>query len=200
MNEESTETPGETMQNAPTVSSTEPPRDTGGTSEWGVAGGEQPANKKTSPLVWVALGVAIFGLLIALIPFATFGSGLFILAGIILSLVAIAKSHTGGKGAAITALVLSLVAVPVAITMSIISVTILGTAGTALNSALIEQQIASGISEQLGIESTVICPDAMVGSEGTTFECQATDTNGDSVIVDITVVDSLGDIIWEIRS
>jgi hypothetical protein len=85
--------------------------------------------------------------------------------------------------------------------MTIVSVGVIGVAATTtLESALIEEQIASGISEQLGIEATVACPESMAGSEGSVFECVATDPNGDSVIVDVTVIDSVGGVTWEVRT
>lgn len=164
------------------------------------ADGSQPSPRKVQAIAWVALGIAIFALVLAIIPFATFGSGLFILAGLIVSIIALAKAR-GPKGPAITGLVLSLVAVPAAIVMTIVSVGIIGVAATTtFESALIEEQIASGISEQLGIEATVACPESMAGSEGAVFECVATDPNGDSVIVDVTVIDSVGGVTWEVRT
>jgi hypothetical protein len=199
MNEESTTAPQETVAQAPVAApvaaSATPPIPPPVAP---MPGGDQSARKKAPAVAWVALGVAIFALVLALIPFATFGSGLFILAGLVLSIVALAKAR-GAKGAAVTALILSLVAVPVAITMSIVSFGLIAVADSTLNSALIEQQIASAISEELGIDSTVICPDSMTGPIGAAFECQATDMNGDSVIVDVTISDSIGDVTWEIR-
>ncbi len=162
--------------------------------------GGQPSTRKVQIIAWVALGIGIFALVLAVIPFVTFGSGLFILAGLIVSIIALAKAR-GPKGAAITGLILSLVAVPAAIVMTIVSIGLIGAAATTtLQSTLIEQQIASGISDQLGIDATVACPDSMTGSKGSTFECVATDPNGDSVIVDITVIDSVGGVTWKVRT
>ena len=158
-----------------------------------------PAPAKAPAVAWVALGVAIFALVIALIPFATFGSGLFILAGLILSIVALAKARSR-KGAAIAALILSLVAIPASIALSVLSFGLIAAVQTTLNSTMIEQQIASGISEQLGIDAVVTCPDVMTGAVDTVFQCQAVDPNGDYVTVDVTVIDSVGGVTWEIRS
>ena len=194
MNEERITPPQDRTQETPVAVPVSPPPGSDG-----IAGGDSPPGKKSSALKWIALGVALFALVLALIPFATFGSGFFIVAGLILSIVALAKSQ-GSKGVAVTALILSLVAVPAAITMSIVSIGLISVAATSLDSALIEQQITSGISEQLGIDATVTCPGIMIGSEGSTFECDAVDSSGDSVIVDVTVTDSSGDVTWEIRS
>ncbi|MBK5238297.1 MAG: DUF4333 domain-containing protein [Actinomycetales bacterium] len=160
--------------------------------------GEQSPGEKPPVIAWIAVGFAIFALVLALIPFATWGSGLFILTALILSIVALAKSRAA-KGASITALILSLVAIPATIIMSILSVGLIIATGTTLDNFLIEQQIASGILEQLDIEATVTCPDLMVGTEGTVFQCEAVDINGDAVIVDVTVTDSVGGVTWEIR-
>ena len=158
-----------------------------------------PSTRKAPAIAWVAVGIAIFALIVALIPFATFGAGLFILAGLILSIIALAKAR-GTKGAAITALILSLVAVPATIVMSIVSIGLIAAVGTTLDSTLIEQQIARGISDQLGITAVATCPRLMVGTTGTVFQCEAVDPNGDSVIVDVTVTDNVGDVSWAIRN
>jgi len=160
--------------------------------------GEQSPVKKAPVIAWIAVGFAIFALVLALIPFATWGSGLFILTALILSLVALAKSRAA-KGASITALILSLVAIPATIIMSILSVGLIIATGATLDNFLIEQQITSGILEQLNIEATVTCPDLMVGTVGTVFQCEAVAINGDTVIVDVTVTDSVGSFTWEIR-
>ena len=202
MNEESIAPPQETIQEAPVVpvgiaAGSTPAGPPPGVSP--TIGGAQFAPQKAPAIAWVALGIAIFAMVIALIPFATFGSGLFILVGLILSIVALAKTRAK-KGASITALILSLAAVPATIAMSILSFGLIAAVGTTLNSTIIEEQITSGISEQLGIDAVVTCPDVMTGSIGTVFQCQAVDPNGDYVTVDVTVTDSAGGMTWEIRS
>jgi len=202
MNEESIAPPQETIQEAPAVpigvaeGATPAPPPPGASP---APGAEQPAPGKAPAIAWVALGIAIFAMVVALIPFATFGSGLFILVGLILSIVALAKTRSK-KGASIAALIVSLAAVPATIAMSILSFGLIAAVGTTLNSTIIEEQITTGISEQLGIDATVTCPDVMTGSVGTVFQCQAVDPNGDYVTVDVTVTDSAGGVTWEIRS
>jgi hypothetical protein len=154
---------------------------------------------KVPAIAWFALGVAIFAFLLAVIPFATWGSGLFILAGLILSIIALAKVKTA-RGFTITALILSVIAIPATIVMTIVSIALLASAGgTSLDRLLVEQQITAGIMEQLDIEATVVCPEIMTGTMGTSFECVATDFNGDQVIVDVTIEDDQGNVTWEIR-
>jgi hypothetical protein len=160
---------------------------------------QAPEPKKSAALAWVALGFGIVGFLLAVIPFATWGSGIFILVGLILSIIALAKVRTA-KGASVTALILTIIAIPATIVMTIVSIGLLAAATTSLDSALIEVQIAGDIMEQLDIEATVTCPDFMTGSVGTMFECEAVDMNGDSVIIDIVVADNAGGVTWEIRN
>jgi hypothetical protein len=159
----------------------------------------EPPQRRSAALAWVALSIAVVGFILAVIPFATWGSGIFILAGLILSIVALVKVRTA-KGASIAALILSVLAIPATIVMTFLSVGLLATASYSLDNFLIEQQITSGIFDQLEITATVTCPDVMMGGIGSTFECEAVDMNGDSVIVDVTVTDSAGGVSWEIRN
>lgn len=97
---------------------------------------QPPRDARPKTLAFVALGLAALGLILAFIPFVTWFSGLVLLAGFIVGLVAlIAKKH-GGKPFSIAAVVVSVVGWIVSIVMTIVSIGLLGQA--AIDDALRE--------------------------------------------------------------
>jgi invasion protein IalB len=62
----------------------------------------------------------------------------------------------------------------------------------------LEQQVQSGLAEQLGGTWTVQCPDSMEVQAGLTANCMATNEDGQSLNVDITQEDDQGTVSWQV--
>jgi hypothetical protein len=68
-----------------------------------------------------------------------------------------------------------------------------------LDSSIVEGNIRDGVLEQSGLVVEVECPDPMSGQVGDTRQCLAQDEFGDSYLVDVTIQNREGFVIWEIR-
>ena len=66
-----------------------------------------------------------------------------------------------------------------------------------LDSAKAEASIAADIAAQVGGEWTVECPDDIPLEAGLTANCEATSTDGQAVMINITQTDDQGNIDWE---
>lgn len=74
------------------------------------------------------------------------------------------------------------------------------TLGVTISTAKVESEIVKGIERQAGISGvTVECPDTVQSKPGMTFTCIARDAT-EQVFVDVTVQNSAGDIVWQVRS
>jgi hypothetical protein len=62
----------------------------------------------------------------------------------------------------------------------------------------LEQQVQTGLAEQLGGTWTVQCPDSMEVQAGLTANCMATNEAGESLNVDITQEDDQGTVSWQV--
>jgi hypothetical protein len=71
--------------------------------------------------------------------------------------------------------------------------------GVDLDVARVEQTIEDGILEQTDIYVTATCPDPMAGQVGDTRTCSIEDDYGDTELVDVTIQNDQGDIIWQVR-
>lgn len=71
--------------------------------------------------------------------------------------------------------------------------------GVDLDVARVEQTIEDGILEQTDIYVTATCPDPMAGQVGDTRTCSIEDDYGDVELVDVTIQNDQGDIIWQVR-
>lgn len=142
----------------------------------------------SSRLALAALVLSIAAIVTAAIPFVVFISPLIILAALIVSIIALVKK-AGKTGVRITSLILSIVAIPVSIVMFFVTIVMMIPPffGTTLNSDEVEATVTTGVEEQFGVSATVVCPDSMAGTEGTTFECVATDASGVSQTVIVTI-------------
>ncbi|WP_160150832.1 hypothetical protein [Microbacterium timonense] len=89
---------------------------------------QPPKDARPKTLAIVALALAAFGLILAFIPFVTWFSGIVLLAGFIVGLVALISKKHGGKGFSIAAVAVSVVGWIVSIVMTIASFGILGQA------------------------------------------------------------------------
>lgn len=68
-----------------------------------------------------------------------------------------------------------------------------------LDTAKLEQEIASGLEEQTGVTATdVSCPDNVEGRKGTTFDCTATADDGSKATIQVDVTDDDGNVNWEV--
>ena len=71
--------------------------------------------------------------------------------------------------------------------------------GVDLDVDRVEQTIEDGVLEQADIYVTATCPDPMAGQVGDTRTCSIEDDYGDVELVDVTIQNDNGDIIWEVR-
>ena len=68
-----------------------------------------------------------------------------------------------------------------------------------LDSSIVEENIRDGVLEQSGLVIEVECPDPLSGQVGDTRQCLAQDEFGDSYLVDVTIQNREGYIVWEVQ-
>ena len=71
--------------------------------------------------------------------------------------------------------------------------------GVDLDVARVEQTIEDGVLDQADVYVTATCPDPMSGQVGDTRTCSIEDDYGDTELVDVTIQNDNGDIIWQVR-
>ena len=71
--------------------------------------------------------------------------------------------------------------------------------GVTLDVARVETMIEDGVMEQGGFSVTATCPDPMVGQVGDTRTCQIVDDAGTTALVDITIQNDQGDVVWKVQ-
>ncbi len=71
--------------------------------------------------------------------------------------------------------------------------------GVTLDVSRVEEMIEDGVLEQGGFSVVATCPDPMVAKVGETRTCSIEDEYGDTELVDVTIQNSEGDVIWEVR-
>ena len=67
-----------------------------------------------------------------------------------------------------------------------------------LDTAAIETDISGRLSEEAGGVVTVLCPDSVSLSAGTTFTCDATGDDGSHVTIVVRQVDDQGNVTWKV--
>lgn len=67
-----------------------------------------------------------------------------------------------------------------------------------LDPSKIEQNIKDGIEEQSGVTVDVECPDPMSAQVGDSRQCVARDDYGNSALVQVTVQNRDGYVIWKV--
>lgn len=72
--------------------------------------------------------------------------------------------------------------------------------GTHTDTHAVEQSIESGIQDQLGLTVTADCPDGIAVQPGSTFQCVVKAVDGTTAIADVTIQNSAGDVVWQIRN
>lgn len=64
-----------------------------------------------------------------------------------------------------------------------------------------QDQIARGLTEQVGGDFAVTCPTAVPAVAGTTFTCSVTDaSDGRTIMVTVTEVDDAGGFDWRVQA
>jgi len=71
--------------------------------------------------------------------------------------------------------------------------------GVTLDSGKVETMIEDGVLVQSDISVTATCPDPLSGQVGDTRTCSIVDDYGTVALVDITIQNSNGDIVWEVQ-
>ena len=71
--------------------------------------------------------------------------------------------------------------------------------GVTLDVSRVETMIEDGVLEQGGFNVVATCPDPMVGEVGETRTCSIEDEYGDTELVDVTIQNSEGDVVWQVR-
>ncbi len=68
-----------------------------------------------------------------------------------------------------------------------------------LDVSRVEAMIEDGVLDQGGISVIATCPDPMVGEVGETRTCSIEDEYGDTELVDVTIQNANGDVVWQVR-
>ncbi len=76
---------------------------------------------------------------------------------------------------------------------------IANTVGVQMDVDRVEQNIESEILDQTGYSVTADCPSSVAVRPGSTFQCFVKASDGSGGIVDVTVQNSAGDIVWVVR-
>lgn len=71
--------------------------------------------------------------------------------------------------------------------------------GVTLDVQRVEQMIEDGVLDQGGFSVTATCPDPMSGQVGDTRTCQIVDEYGETALVDVTIQNDNGDVVWEVQ-
>jgi len=71
--------------------------------------------------------------------------------------------------------------------------------GVTLDVARVEKTIEDGVMQQGGFHVTASCPDPLAGQVGDTRTCQIVDDSGTTALVDVTIQNSNGDIVWKVQ-
>jgi hypothetical protein len=71
--------------------------------------------------------------------------------------------------------------------------------GVTLDVSRIESEIENGVLDQAGYSVTATCPDPMSGQVGDTRTCSIEDENGTVALVDVTIQNTNGDIVWKVQ-
>ena len=71
--------------------------------------------------------------------------------------------------------------------------------GVTLDVSRVEKTIENGVLQQGGFHLTASCPDPLAGQVGDTRTCQIVDDSGTTALVDVTIQNSNGDIVWKVQ-
>ena len=71
--------------------------------------------------------------------------------------------------------------------------------GVTLDVSRVENEIENGVLDQAGYSVTATCPDPLSGQVGDTRTCSIEDDYGTVALVDVTIQNSNGDIVWKVQ-
>lgn len=71
--------------------------------------------------------------------------------------------------------------------------------GVDLDVSRVEQTIEEGVLKQADINVVATCPDPMSGQVGDIRTCSIEDDYGTNGLVDVTIQNDQGDIVWQVR-
>jgi hypothetical protein len=71
--------------------------------------------------------------------------------------------------------------------------------GITLDVSRVESEIENGVLDQAGFSVAATCPDPMSGQVGDTRTCSIEDENGTVALVDVTIQNTNGDIVWKVQ-
>ena len=71
--------------------------------------------------------------------------------------------------------------------------------GVDLDVPRVEQMIEDGVLEQGGFSVIATCPDPMAGQVGDTRTCSVEDEYGTTGLVDVTIQNDQGDVVWKLQ-
>lgn len=94
--------------------------------------------------------------------------------------------------------VIAVVALLLVIVLVSVTVLALGLARTRLTTREIEAQIAGTIANELGVGTTVTCPDQVDAGRELSFTCDVKLDNGSTARVQVTQKDDDGNVTWDV--
>ncbi|MBJ7519097.1 MAG: DUF4333 domain-containing protein [Solirubrobacteraceae bacterium] len=74
-----------------------------------------------------------------------------------------------------------------------------GCGTTMLNTDKAETEITKGLDAQVGTGAKVSCPDDVEIKKGDTFNCTATDPEGNEATIVVTQKDDEGNVAWKLK-
>jgi hypothetical protein len=69
-----------------------------------------------------------------------------------------------------------------------------------LNNDNLQTEIATWVQQNYGVSATVSCPDDRPIKQGDVFQCQATTSDGQNVVFEVTQTDNTGHVNFKIVS
>jgi len=116
---------------------------------------------------------------------------------LILGIIGTVRAAKVGKGKAnsVTAIVIGALALVLAVIPLARSS---GVGAGTIDPTKLDATIVSGIHDQSGQTVTVDCPDGQAMTKGNTFSCVATDAAGQNHVVNVTVQNDQGDVVWQV--
>lgn len=96
--------------------------------------------------------------------------------------------------------VIAVVAAFLVIVLVAVAVVSVGLGRTRLTTLDVEAQIATAIANELGVPTTVTCPDVVDAGKGLTFTCDVNIDGGKTATVKVTQNDDAGSVTWDIVS
>lgn len=71
--------------------------------------------------------------------------------------------------------------------------------GVTLDTGKVENMIEQGVLDQSDVSVTATCPDPISGQVGDTRTCSIEDEYGTTALVDVTIQNANGDVVWQVK-